>query len=78
MVLFKESVRQKTETKPFFGFYSSSIIEAKETVPFHFVLRSVHLFHISPDCLHGHRDEADDGVRDRQVEHQVVHVGPAG
>ena len=123
MVLFKESVRQKTETKPFFGFYSSSIIEAKETVPFHFVLRSVHLFHISPDCLnwhllkgvkgvllqkkkkgwqrltkivnrrggnvahlfhispdclHRHRDEADDGVCNGQVEHQVVHVGPAG
>ena len=120
---FRESVRQKTEAKPFFGFYSSSIIEAKEAVPFHFVLRSVHRFHISPDCLdwhllkrgwrgcfcnkkkgwqwltkivnrrggnvahlfhispdrlHRHRDEADDGVCNGQVEHQVVHVGPAG
>ena len=36
-----------------------------------------YLFHISPDCLHRHRDEADDGVRDGQVEHQVVHIGPA-
>ena len=37
-----------------------------------------HLFHISPDRLHRHRDEADDGVCNGQVEHQVVHVGPAG
>ena len=31
----------------------------------------------SPGCLHGHRDEGDDGVCQGQVEDQVVHVGPA-
>ena len=28
-----------------------------------------------PERLHGQRDEADDGVGQAEVEHQVVHVG---
>ena len=36
-----------------------------------------HLDDVSPHCLHGHRDEADDGIGEGEVEDQVVHVGPA-
>ena len=30
----------------------------------------------SPDGLHGQGDEAGDGVRQGEVEHQVVNIGP--
>ena len=33
-----------------------------------------HLFHISPDGLHGHCDEADDGVGESEVENQEVNI----
>ena len=39
-----------------------------------------HLHHLNehpPSGLHGHGDERDDGVRGGEVEHQVVHIGPA-
>ena len=32
----------------------------------------------APEGLHGQRDEADEAVREGELQHQVVHVGPAG
>ena len=32
---------------------------------------------VSPDSLHGQRDVGGDGVRQGQVEHQVVNIGAA-
>ena len=32
----------------------------------------------APEGLHGQSDEADEAVRDGELQHQVVHVGPAG
>ena len=37
----------------------------------------IYLNEQSPCCLHGHGDEAGDGVRHSQVEDKVVHIGPA-
>ena len=36
-----------------------------------------YLYEESPGCLHGHGDEAGDGVGHGQVEDKVVHIGPA-
>ena len=41
------------------------------------IVQNYHLKCQSPECLHGHGDEAGDGVRHGQMEYKVVNIRPA-